>query len=46
MNAHYVKMKHKCVNKTDIKICIVEKGGGDAGGRAYCPCFLVSPIPR
>ena len=24
MNAHYVKMKHKCVNKTNIKICIVE----------------------
>ena len=30
MNAHYVKMKHKCVNKTNIKICIVEGGGGGA----------------
>ena len=48
MNAHYVKMKHKCVNKTNIKICIVEGGGGGggAGGRATCPCFLVNAIPR
>ena len=46
MNAHYVKMKHKCVNKTNIKICIVEGGGGGAGGRASCPCFLVNAIPR
>ena len=48
MNAHYVKIKHKCVNKTDIKICIVEgeRGGGGAGGIASCSGFLVNPIPR
>ena len=47
MNAHYVKMKHKCVNKTNIKICIVEGGGGGggAGGRPACPFFFFKPNP-
>ena len=40
MNAHYVKMKHKCVNKTNIKICIVEGGGGGGGGgQSLLPLF-------
>lgn len=42
MNAHYVTTKHKCVNKTDIKICIVE-GGGVQGAE---PLALVNPIAR
>ena len=44
MNAHYVKMKHKCVNKTDIKICIVEKGGG-CRGQSLLPLFSCQSHP-
>ena len=44
MNAHYVKMKHKCVNKTDIKICIVEGGGGGVyRGQSLLPLSIPSP---
>ena len=45
MNAHYVKMKHKCVNKTNIKICIVEGGGGGAvrGAEPLALVFLSMP---
>ena len=44
MNAHYVKMKHKCVNKTNIKICIVEGGGGAVqGAEPLALVFLSMP---
>ena len=41
MNAHYVTTKHKCVNKTDIKICIVE-GGGGCRGQSLLPLSIPS----
>ena len=47
MNAHYVKMKHKCVNKTDIKICIVEGvgGGGECRGQRLLSLFSCQSHP-